>query len=43
MDIAYVGILTAWCLATWGLLRLCDRLASHEPDPPTEPKQQVKR
>lgn len=29
MDIVYLGILAAWCLATWGLLRLCDRLADH--------------
>lgn len=34
MDFAYLGILAAWCLVTWGLVRLCERLADqhHAPD-----------
>lgn len=42
MDFVYLGILAAWCLATWGLLYLCDRLLVPEDVSTTTSRQEGK-
>lgn len=42
MDVVYLGILAAWCLATWGLLYLCDRLFAPENVSTTTSRQEGK-
>ncbi len=32
MDLIYIGIIIAFFLATWGLLKLCDALQKDKPE-----------
>jgi hypothetical protein len=42
MDVVYLGILAGWCLATWGLMYLCERLLVPEDTTVTTSRQEGK-